>query len=100
LTNPIRRGIISKEENMTPLELAISGFRQPSKKVQKNRVPYRIKYNGEFIETHSGKTVWPNISAAKNALRNHVYHSVGCEHKDQVYNELLTLVEFIPLSET
>ena len=30
--------------------------------------PHRIKHRGEFISAASGKTVWPNIGGAKNAL--------------------------------
>ena len=34
--------------------------------------PCRIKFNGEFITTHSKKTVWRNKGFAKSALLNHI----------------------------
>lgn len=35
---------------------------------RKTQKPCRIKWNGKFIRTTSGKTVWNSIGAAKNAL--------------------------------
>lgn len=37
----------------------------------KKQTPCRIKYNGKFLTTHSKKTIWPSIGAAKSALRLH-----------------------------
>lgn len=41
-------------------------------KLRRKSVPVRIKLRstGEFITTASGKTIWPSLGAAKNALRN------------------------------
>lgn len=36
---------------------------------RKTQKPCRIKWNGKFVRTTSGKTVWNSIGAAKNALR-------------------------------
>jgi hypothetical protein len=33
---------------------------------------WRVKINGQFATTISGKTVWKRLSDAKNAIRNHV----------------------------
>lgn len=44
---------------------------------------WRIKVNGTFIQTNSGKSIWGKKSHAYNALRNHLwrYNLVGnlCE---------------------
>lgn len=41
-------------------------------KLKCKSVPVRIKLRstGEFLTTASGKTIWPSLGAAKNALRN------------------------------
>lgn len=38
---------------------------------KKKQQPHRVKLNGKYIVTNSKKTIWPNIGAAKNAVRNH-----------------------------
>lgn len=88
-----------KTTQMTPLEMAIDSFKPTTKTPKKRGIPHRIKYQDQFITTNSGKTVWSNIGAAKNALRNHVYCTVGYEYKDEVYDELMKLVEFVPLED-
>lgn len=34
--------------------------------------PCRVKFEGQFITTESGKTVWRNIGFAKSAMLNHL----------------------------
>jgi hypothetical protein len=46
---------------------------KPEKKV-KQLVAYRISFNGHFITTLSGKTVWAGIGPAKLALTNHIQY--------------------------
>lgn len=40
--------------------------------------PCRIKINGKFVKTLSGKTIWNKPSFAKNAINNHVKSHVNC----------------------
>lgn len=49
----------------------------PSYKPKKKTVPVRVKINGEFFHTPKGKTIWPSIGAAKNAIHNHISVSKG-----------------------
>lgn len=46
-------------------------FKRPTRNIRKIK-PHRVKFNGKFITTQSGKTVWNNIGAAKNAIRLHL----------------------------
>jgi len=39
----------------------------------KDKDMYVILVNGKRLKTFSGKSVWPSIGAAKNALNNHLY---------------------------
>jgi hypothetical protein len=66
--------------------------------------PFRIKFNGKFITTTSGKTVWRNIGFAKLALLNHFQTSgticnfiSGYSHCKQIIKELteLGLIEYV-----
>lgn len=50
----------------------------------------RIKFDGEFITTHSNKTVWRTPAHAKSALKNHlagienqVFHEIGFQRMRQ-----------------
>jgi hypothetical protein len=38
----------------------------------KKYIPCRIKVNGEFIQTNSGKSLWKCKAHAKSALKNHL----------------------------
>lgn len=35
---------------------------------KRKMVPHRIKFKGQFIKTCTGKSLWPSLGAAKNAL--------------------------------
>lgn len=48
-----------------------------NKELPKSKTSYRIKFNGQFIRTSSGKTVWTTISAAKNAFNHHCSGYLG-----------------------
>ena len=48
-----------------------------NKELPKSKTSYRIKFNGQFIRTSSGKTVWTTISAAKNAFNHHCCGYLG-----------------------
>ena len=39
---------------------------------------WRVKINGQFATTISGKTVWKRLGDAKNAIRNHVESYCEC----------------------
>ena len=41
-------------------------------KPQARITPYRIKINGQYLTTRSGKTVWKRLGDAKNAFHNHL----------------------------
>ena len=46
----------------------------------RQRQPCRIMINGAPVKTRSRKSLWPNIGAAKNAIREHlsrVLHQMG-----------------------
>lgn len=45
---------------------------------------WAILYNGRPIKTVSGKSGWPSIGAAKNAMHNHIDSIIGY-HKDYHY---------------
>ncbi|RTL01308.1 MAG: hypothetical protein EKK57_04955 [Proteobacteria bacterium] len=68
---------------------------EKSPKTVKTR-PCRIKFYGNFIVTHSGKTVWRNIGFAKSALLCHLQlDSTICHLIGGYYNakELRTELE-------
>lgn len=48
-----------------------------NKELPKSKTSYRIKFNGQFIRTSSGNTVWTTISAAKNAFNHHCRGYLG-----------------------
>lgn len=50
------------------IKSALNALKPNLKKLRKIR-PVRIFYNGNFIETPSGKTVWKRLGDAKAALR-------------------------------
>lgn len=61
---------ITKEQ----LDKFINGFKKPKEtKARRKTKPCRIKVMGEFITTHSGKTIWGCKGHAKNALTNNCY---------------------------
>ncbi len=64
---------------------------------------WRIKIDGNFICTVSGKTVWKRIGDAKNALRHHIeWKFCHCTSQfiEDMYNILVTSprLEFVELS--
>lgn len=63
--------------NITPETISVieSSFtKNKSPKTVKTR-PCRIMFNGSYITTNSGKTVWRNKGFAKSALLNHLQSS-------------------------
>ena len=54
------------------LEVVAESFDSAAKDKIKKRKPTRIKIDGEYIKTDSGKTIWAMPGHAKSALRNHV----------------------------
>ena len=54
----------------------------------KNKTTYRIKFNGQFVQTNSGKTVWATLVAAKNAFNLHCsaysFGLSGGKYRDQL----------------
>lgn len=68
--------IVLFNQPITPHELAsvvASTFTNADNLIKrKKKQPHRVKCNGKYIITASGKTIWPSIGAAKNAIRNHL----------------------------
>lgn len=60
---------------MTLETIIAENFKTP-KGVNRKIEPTRIKYKGEFIALHSGKTIWNRPSHAKLALLNHIKDSI------------------------
>jgi hypothetical protein len=54
--------------------------------------PCRIKFNGKFITTLSGKTVWRNITFAKSALLNHFRSAIEIQ-VDNYYTDYKQIIE-------
>jgi hypothetical protein len=87
----------------------LATFKPKTLKKRKNRIPYRIKIYGEFIQVNSGKTVWACLGHAKTALHNHwdVWrHQTGKRDiPASVYYQFLEylqdreILEFIPCPE-
>lgn len=65
---------------MKYLDRIVASFTSDPKAV-KIKVPktvWRIKINGQYVATMSGKTVWKRIGDAKNAVHNHIDAWFGC----------------------
>lgn len=71
---------------------------------------WKIKWRGKYVKMISGKSVWPSLSAAKNALHNHlsfvdytIYNMTNSysnlEWRTDIINECLSngLLEFVEL---
>lgn len=50
----------------------VDSFSQNPKPPKTPKTVWRIKINGQFITTISGKTVWKRIGDAKSAVHHHV----------------------------
>lgn len=57
---------------MKYLDDIVKSFRYESETKKTPRTVWRVKINGQFVTTCSGKTVWKRIGDAKNAIHNHV----------------------------
>lgn len=76
--------------------------------LKKRRQPFRVKFDGKFIITSSGKTVWPGIGAAKSAIINHI-RGLSYEHKKYIpYSsakelreklEKVGLIQYVPFND-
>jgi hypothetical protein len=56
------------------LETILKSFNtsETSKTIKVPKTIWRVKINGKFAATISGKTAWKRLGDAKNAIRNHV----------------------------
>ena len=52
--------------------ISIYNSKDAFEEVEKAKDNFVILVNGKRIKTRSGKSVWPNRGAAKNALRHHL----------------------------
>lgn len=58
------------------LKVVIDSFNIEQKTIKKT-IPHRIKINGNFITTMSGKTIWKTLGHAKSALNHHISNIIG-----------------------
>lgn len=66
---------------MKYLDKIVASFSTDPKATKKKPAPktvWRIKINGKYVATMSGKTVWKRIGDAKNAVHNHIEAWFGC----------------------
>ena len=87
--------------NSEDLNVVMKSFKYSTSTDLKKSRPCRMKIDGKFITTVSGKTVWRRTCDAKNALHHHIKRVVGYGVAKEVYNHLISnsLVEFVPLSD-
>ena len=50
----------------------VGSFDTDPKASKTPKTVWRVKINGQYIATVSGKTVWKRIGDAKNAVHNHI----------------------------
>jgi len=62
-------------QTMTNIDKILESFKAPRSSKEKKAIPktiWRVKVNGQFVQTISGKTVWKRIGDAKNAIIKHL----------------------------
>lgn len=79
----------------------LDGLTQIAPKKAQKQIPCRIRYNGHFVATVSGKSVWKHVGHAKNAMRHHVQCLTPWTSglRESVWEEVMKAIEFVPVSE-
>ncbi len=89
-------GKIMKNQNNIPdniIKTVINSFNYDPR-LLKTDTPYRIKINGKYIKTMSGKTLWKTLGHAKSALNNHISNLISYRRYSEL-NEDIKILEDI-----